>query len=473
MALGHVHVARLHPDRLERVLTVEQAQALRQTIERGRELLAGRVVWNVSSTAYGGGVAEMLHSLLAYTRGADIDTRWVVIDGTAEFFRLTKRLHNRLHGMPGDGGPLGPAERDVFARVSQENTDELLELVRPGDLVLCHDPQPAGLVPPLRASGARVVWRSHIGLDSPNELAREAWAFLAPYVQEAEAYVFSRSSYVWEGLDGDRVWVIPPSIDAFSPKNQPMAFSAVAAVLRASGLADGAVEGHPVFEREDGSPGRVDTRASVVEERPLELVEPTVLQVSRWDRLKDPLGVLDAFATLIAPRIPEAQLVLAGPDTTGVADDPEGAETFAEVRAKWEDLAPDERSQVHLASLPMADAAENAAMVNALQRRADVVVQKSLAEGFGLTVAEAMWKARPVVAARVGGICDQVVSEETGLLVDPRDLEAFGEAVCRLLTDPGAATRMGERAQSRVRDLYLGPRHLGQYVDLFEGVLSA
>jgi trehalose synthase len=171
MALGHVHVARLHPDRLERVLTVEQAQALRQTIERGRELLAGRVVWNVSSTAYGGGVAEMLHSLLAYTRGADIDTRWVVIDGTAEFFRLTKRLHNRLHGMPGDGGPLGPAERDVFARVSQENTDELLELVRPGDLVLCHDPQPAGLVPPLRASGARVVWRSHIGLDSPNELA--------------------------------------------------------------------------------------------------------------------------------------------------------------------------------------------------------------------------------------------------------------------------------------------------------------
>jgi len=285
-------------------------------------------------------------------------------------------------------------------------------------------------------------------------------------VSEAAAYVFSRPSYVWDGLDPARVAVIPPSIDIFSPKNQPMAFSAVAAVLGVMGLGEGALGGRPVYEREDGSPARVDRRASLVEEESLDLVQPTMLQVSRWDRLKDHAGVMEAFDCCIAPRAPDVHLVLAGPDTEGVADDPEGAEVYESLRAGWEELDPRVRRRVHLASLPMADAAENAAMVNALQRRADVVVQKSLAEGFGLTVSEAMWKGRPVVAGAVGGINDQVVDEDTGLLVDPTDLEAFGAAVARLFGDPGAATRMGDRAQIRVREHFLGPRHLAQYVEL-------
>ena len=193
--------------------------------------------------------------------------------------------------------------------------------------------------------------------------------------------------------------------------------------------------------------------------------------MSRWDRLKDPLGVLAGFAEHVHAEDEDPHLVLAGPDVAAVADDPEGAEVFAEVEAAWRDLPRAVRRRVHLALLPMDDADENAVIVNALQRRADVVVQKSLAEGFGLTVAEAMWKGRPVVASRVGGIQDQIEDGMTGRLVDPRDLAAFGENVSALLVDPHGAERMGEAAQRRVRDLFLGPRHLGQYVDLLETVL--
>jgi len=168
----------------------------------------------------------------------------------------------------------------------------------------------------------------------------------------------------------------------------------------------------------------------------------------------------------------DPHLVLAGPDVAAVADDPEGAEALAEVVAVWHDSPRSLRRRVHLALLPMEDADENAVIVNALQRRADVVVQKSLAEGFGLTVAEAMWKGRPVVASRLGGIQDQIEDGSTGWLVDPTDLAAFGARVSEMLADPHAAERIGEAAKMRVRDLYLGPRHLGQYVDLLGRILA-
>jgi trehalose synthase len=194
------------------------------------------------------------------------------------------------------------------------------------------------------------------------------------------------------------------------------------------------------------------------------------VQVSRWDRLKDPLGVLAGFAEHV--RADEApHLVLAGPDVTAVADDPEGAEVLAEVQAAWEGLPRAVRRRVHLALLPMGDTDENAVIVNALQRRADVVVQKSLAEGFGLTVSEAMWKGRPVVASDVGGIQDQIEDGRTGRLVEAHDLAAFGARVSELLADPHGAERLGAAAQARVRDHFLGPRHLGQYVELLERVL--
>ena len=198
---------------------------------------------------------------------------------------------------------------------------------------------------------------------------------------------------------------------------------------------------------------------------------PLLAQVSRWDRLKDPLGVLAAFAQHVRDA-DKPHLILAGPDVTAVTDDPEGQEVFAEVEQAWSLLPRRIRRRVHLALLPMGDPDENAVIVNALQRRADVVAQKSLAEGFGLTVSEAMWKGRPVVASRVGGIREQIEDGHTGFLVDPYDLQAFGERVSLLLGEPDGAERIGAAAQTRVRDLFLAPRHLGQYVELLEGVLS-
>jgi trehalose synthase len=472
VTLLDVPVTTLHPDRFRGVLTPEGLARFEHSIVRGRELLAGRTLWTVNSTASGGGVAEMLRSLVGYVRGAGLDMRWVVMDGDAEFFRVTKRLHNRLHGAD-DGEPLGPAERAAYEHRCHVNAELLAARMQPADVVLLHDPQTAGMIPRLLETGVPVIWRAHIGLDLPNEAARAAWRFLLPYVVPANAYVFSRPAYAWEGLDPSLVTVIAPSIDAFAPKNQNMSFTSVTAVLRAAGLA--ADEHHPsraVFERLDGTTGRVSRTAHMIEEGPLQLDTPLVAQVSRWDRLKDPVGVLTGFAEHVNLQDEDPHLVLAGPDVAAVADDPEGAEVLAEVEAAWHDLPTSVRRRVHLALLPMEDADENAVIVNALQRRADVVVQKSLAEGFGLTVAEAMWKGRPVVASGVGGIQDQIEDGVTGCLVGPTDLAAFGARISELLADPHEAERIGEAAQARVRDLFLGPRHLGEYVDLFERVLA-
>jgi trehalose synthase len=396
----------------------------------------------------------------------------VTIGGNEDFFRVTKRLHNRLHGFAGDGGPLGDAERAVYEAVATEHAALLAQRVGPGDVVLLHDPQTAGMVGPLVETGVPVIWRSHVGLDVPNERAREAWRFLIGYVVPAAAYVFSRPGYTWEGLDAAKVTVIPPSIDAFAPKNHAMSFTSVTAVLRATGLAaDDHHHSRAIFERLDGSVGRVVHEARVVEEHALRLDVPLLAQVSRWDRLKDPAGILSAFAEHVHAH-EDPHLLLAGPDVTAVADDPEGAEVFEEIEAAWHELPQRVRRRVHLALLPMEDADENAVMVNALQRRADVVAQKSLAEGFGLTVSEAMWKGRPVVASDVGGIQDQIEDGTTGYLVGPTDLEAFADRVNRLLDDAHSAERMGAAAQTRVRDLFLGPRHLGQYVALLDSVLA-
>jgi trehalose synthase len=226
-----------------------------------------------------------------------------------------------------------------------------------------------------------------------------------------------------------------------------------------------------VFVRQDGTPGRVDRKARLWQTAPIGHDVPIVLQVSRWDALKDPKGVIESFAHGPASSSP-AHLLLAGPDVSAVADDPEGLAVLNDCIEHWESLPPALHERVHLAALPMDDSEENAAMVNALQRHSTVVVQKSLAEGFGLTVAEAMWKGRPVVASRIGGIQDQIADGESGLLVDPHDLRAFGAALVALIHEPRLARRIGEAARSRIRDTFLGPRHLGQYLELFSAVLD-
>jgi trehalose synthase len=438
---------------------------------RVRESFAGRAVWNVSSTSTGGGVAEMLASLLPYVRGAGVDGRWIVVQGDRAFFRITKRLHNALHGESGDGSPLGDAERRHYDKVLQQNAIELAEIVRPGDVVIAHDPQTAGLIPFLSRHHALTLWRCHVGYDRPSPDVEAAWEFLAPYLRAADAFVFSHERYAPPYLDRARVFLVHPTIDPFSLKNQPLDDEVVRSILATVGIVEGPAGGEGRFTREDGSPGRVDRPADIMRVGgPPSWETPLVVQVSRWDRLKDPLGVMSAFTRLLVPDAPRhAELVLAGPDVRSVTDDPEGLDALDETVGAWRTLPLAERRRIHIVSLPMADVAENAVVVNALQRHAAVLVQKSLREGFGLTVTEAMWKARPLVASAVGGIPVQVRDGVDGLLVhDPRNLDEAAAALARLLREPALASRLAESAHQRAGAHFLGIHALVQYASLLE-----
>lgn len=459
-------------DRFSRIIGGRGAALLRDTVEDARRILGRRVVWHVNSTRSGGGVAEMLQTLLGYERGAGIDARWVVIEGDPEFFALTKRIHHRLHGKDGDGGTLSENEDHHYARVAQRNADRLLEMVGPRDVVILHDPQTAGLAPALRKAGAVVVWRCHIGRDDLNTAAREAWSFLEPYLRHAHAFVFSRAGYVPPWIVSHPVFVIPPAIDAFSVKNEPMSRATCRAILKHIGLLDRrSGNGELGFMRLDGSAARVARGGEIVQAGPIPgWWVPMVVQVSRWDPLKDMAGVMRGFVQAL-DRVADAHLVLAGPDVRGVTDDPEGAAVFDDCVADWRRLPAAARARVHLVCLPMQDVEENAVMVNAIQRHAAVVVQKSLFEGFGLTVTEAMWKGRAIVASAVGGIQDQIVDRTHGLLLrEPAAVQAMGDAVARLLQDHALARRLGRNARRRAIARFLGPRQLVQFVDLLYAI---
>jgi trehalose synthase len=413
----------------------------------------------------------MLHVLVGYARDLAIPIHWRVITGDAEFFMITKRLHNQIHGAAA-GGPLSGADAGHYARMLTANAAELLDEIRPGDLVLLHDPQTAGLAADLAHAGALVAWRCHIGVDWENDATRAAWTFLRPHLAAAAGYVFSRRTYVPSWIPSEKVSVIAPSIDPFSPKNQQLDDDTVLAILARIGVLDGATAGGQTsFLRREGGVGTVTRAAEITGEGRPGAGDPLVVQVSRWDRLKDMPGVMRGFAEHVAPG-GNGYLVLAGPAVAGVTDDPEGAAVFGECLLQWHDLPAAARARVLLITLPLDDIDENGAMVNALQRHATIITQKSLAEGFGLTVAEGMWKGRPVVGSAVGGIIDQIADGTGTLLPDPRDLGAFGAAVRRLLDCPDEATRMGRAAQAHVREHYMGDLHLRHYAHLFSTLIA-
>jgi trehalose synthase len=468
--LSEVPVPRRPVAMLEPVIGPERYARLLAAAAEIRAAAAGRTIWTINSTAVGGGVAEMLQVLVGYVEDLEIPIRWLVIGGDPEFFAVTKRLHNMIHGQPGDR-PLSSTDAAHYATVEEQNAAPLLALVRPGDLVLLHDPQTAGLAPTLAGVGAQVVWRCHIGLDWENDATRQAWDFLRPHLAAARAYVFSRARYAPAFFPPERTAVIPPSIDPFSAKNQELGTEDVTAILTTIGVLDAPVPARPGrFVRRDGSTGEVRRTASVIGESLPKPDEPVVVQVSRWDRLKDMAAVMHGFATHVAPVV-QGHLQLVGPAVSGVTDDPEGAAVYAECVAAWRELPPATRARIQLVTLPVEDVDENAAMVNALQRHASVITQKSLAEGFGLTVAEGMWKGRPVVGSAVGGIQDQIVDGTGVLLRDPTDLAEFGRAVAGLLTDPERARRIGAAAQAYVRECFVGDLHLLRYAELFGALL--
>ena len=467
----------------------EAVGELRAEAARVVPRLTGRTVWLVNSTAAGGGVAEMLPPIVGLLRNLGVSTEWVVIGSDdPAFFALTKRLHNLIHG---SGDPrLGPADRELFERAGRENAARLQPMLRPGDVMVVHDPQPLPLAGFLRAATPLVtVWRCHIGLDEKNAATRAAWEFLAPYLEHYDHAVFSAPEYIPERLVG-RARVIPPGIDPLAPKNRDLLLYEAVEVLCRGGLipCPGPTVGGPyqALARRalrDGTFVPMNAGESIGL-----LTRPIVTQISRWDRLKGFLPLMRAFAGLkqsvhpddgsIDPlqrrRLDLVRLVLAGPEPAGVADDPEAAEVLDELRAAYAGLPAAIQNDIALVELPMRSVEENALMVNALQRTSTIVVQNSLREGFGLTIAEARWKRIPVLSnSRACGPRQQVRDGVDGRLIrNPEDEAELRQAIGEMLAAPDGLRRMGRAGQRRVHDQFITLAQLRSWGQLLETALE-
>ena len=432
--------------------------------------LAGRTVWMVSSTSRGGGVAEMLPPTIGLLRDLGVRAEWLVIGADEPaFFELTKRIHNLIHGT---GDPLlTEADRALYERVNRANAAALRPRLRPGDVLVVHDPQPLPMLPLLEDAPPLItVWRCHIGLDVENAATRAAWGFLAPYLGRYDSAVFSAPQYIPAPLAG-RATVIYPGIDPLASKNRDLALREAIEVLCRGGVipCPGPTVGAPYA----ALARRADARGwSPAAARDIGLLtRPIVTQVSRWDRLKGFLPLLEAFALLkreLAERPPTgpaterrrlelARLVLAGPDPRAIQDDPEALEVLEELHTTYAALPAAIREDIALLLLPMDSVEENALLVNAIQRASTIVVQNSLREGFGLTIAEAMWKRIPVLSnARACGPRQQVRDRMDGrLIANPEDRRELSAALREMLVDPALLDRWGHTAQRRVYDNFL------------------
>jgi trehalose synthase len=380
------------------------------------EPLAGKRVLHVSATAFGGGVAELNYTLVPLMADAGLDVEWRVIRGADEFFDVTKTIHNALQG-----SPLGvsEAQQEVYGRYTALNARELDDEY---DFVVVHDAQPAGLIDHFPGSRGRWIWRCHVDLSEPN---RDVLAFLLPSLRRYDAAVFHRREYVpaLPGVPAAYIW--PPAIDPLSPKN--MALSA-----------------------EDAS--------YIVDQFGIDVARPLLTQVSRFDPWKDPLGVIDAYR-IVKDRFSDVQLALVG---SMAHDDPEGWDYYNQTVA----YAGGDPDVYVLSNLNLVGAVE----VNAFQVHSEAVIQKSIREGFGLTVSESLWKARPTVAGRVGGIVDQIGDRETGWLVNSAG--ECAEACCEILADPFAARQCALRGKEDVRRSFLTPRLVRDWLVLFNRLLG-
>jgi trehalose synthase len=373
-------------------------------------LLKGKKVVHVNSTREGGGVAEILTKLIPLSNALGIDTEWAVIKGNPAFFQCTKQFHN---GLQGEKVKHSEALLRAYEETNAENAEELRPLLTEADIVMIHDPQPAALLKMCPERKGKWVWRCHIDISHPY---RPVWKYLRNYVLDYDASVFSLASFE-QSLPHPQ-FIIPPSIDPLSEKN---------------------------IELEEEEIRETCARFA------LDVQRPIILQVSRFDRFKDPIGVIEAYM-LARNFSPGLQLVLAG---GGAADDPEGEEVFREVQT----VAADD-PDIHI--LLLSPDAHRA--INGLQRASDFVLQKSVKEGFGLTVTEAMWKGKPVIGGNAGGIRLQVVNHHTGFLVDSPEGAAL--RIRYLLSRREKIAEMGEKARIFVRDNFLLTRQLREYLTM-------
>jgi trehalose synthase len=373
------------------------------------EPLAGKRILHVSATAFGGGVSEILYTLVPLMSDVGLDAHWQVILGREEFFNVTKLLHNSLQGDP---QPISDQQWEVFEAYNAMNAQDL---DGDWDLVIIHDPQPTALRKNAAERSRRWVWRCHIDLSVPNEatLAR-----LLPLLRDYDATVWHLEQYVPAALDGGIRRIVPPAIDPLSPKNMALSPEDAAFVCEQFGI----------------DPGR-----------------PLICQVSRFDPWKDPIGVIDAYRAVREAR--DVQLALVGAMAT---DDPEGWEFFHRT-FRYADGDPDIKILNNLNNV-------GAIEVNAFQSQADVVMQKSLREGFGLTVTEALWKGRATIGGNVGGIPLQIADGETGFLVSTPEQAA--ERAIEVLADPRLAKQLGRAGKERARERFLTPRLLRDWLEL-------
>ena len=415
--LPTVPVAPKHVDDYAEAAGQEAVDRLREATKP----LQGARFLQVNSTAFGGGVAELLHTHVPLLQDLGIEATWALIEGDEAFFALTKGIHNALQGAPLDWGP---EQEAAYWERMRANAELLAELADPFDFVLIHDPQPAGLILALDELGAREgkwMWRCHVDLSSPNPTV---WAFFEPIVNRYDAVIFTMEDYRQPGVVGPHVAFIPPSIDPLSPKNAPLAPETVRETLIRYGI----------------DPDR-----------------PLMTQVSRFDPWKDPIGVIDAFF-LARMEIPDLQLLIAG---SMAHDDPEGMR-FLDLTEARRDGHPDVHLLTDLQGVGNLE-------INAFQRGSTVVVQKSIREGFGLVVTEAMWKGRAVVAGDVGGIRLQIVDGETGYLVS--SIEDCAARVVELVRDPERRERMGLAARERVRERFLSLREIEDHLRLMTSLV--
>jgi len=453
--------------------------------------LEGRKIWMISSTERGGGVAEMLPKIVATLRELGIATEWIVIESDRpEFFALTKRIHNLIHG---EGDPyLSPRDRELFESVSRANADAIRPLLGPRDVLVVHDPQPVA-VGALLKDELRLLagWRCHIGLDADLPQTRAAWSFLQPYAERYDRAIFSAPEYI-PGYLASRSRIVAPGVDPLSHKNRELYPHKLTGVLCNAALvpalepvltpafSEPATRLHPdgVFRpaSEGGSIGL--------------LFRPVVTQISRWDRLKGFRPLLEGFVRLKrraargeigidarhVRRLQIVRLVLAGPDPATIQDDPEGRDVLRDLVEHYRRLEPELQSEIAIISLPMESRKLNALMVNALQRCSVIVAQNSLREGFGLTVTEAMFKRIPVMGTHACGIRHQLRDGLDGRLVrDPNDPDEIAGTLDAMLADPIARDMWGRNGQHRVYDEFLIFKQLGRWLALLgePGLMAA
>ncbi len=366
-------------------------------------------VVHVNSTREGGGVAEILRNLVSLMRELGIDAHWEVIEGTPEFFQCTKGIHNALHG---HNVVIPDRLLSVYREVNRENAERLKDVLQDADVVFIHDPQPAALIEHFPDRKGKWIWRCHIDISKPQ---REVWKFLKQFVERYDGSIFHLASFA-KRLSHP-MYLIPPSIDPLGEKNIPL-------------------------DREE--------IVKTYEELGIDLSRPVLLQVSRFDRLKDPIGVIQAYR-MVKRFFPSVQLVLAG---GGAKDDPESMAVLSEVRA-----AANGEKDIHVLFLPTNDR-----LINALQRGATIIIQKSIREGFGLTVTEGMWKYKPVIGGDTGGIRLQVINYHTGFLVNTPEGAAL--RIRYLLSHPEVRKEMGRKAHSFVKENFLITRHLRDYLSV-------